>query len=158
MSHDIEIKPNDKSSRRTFLEICASLGGAAFFGELPGWGETEAEQAKGNRAARVRFGRTELQVSRLCQGTAFRQIGRAPDNAEGQQILHRCFDLGINFFDTAEAYGWGGAESGLGKAIAGKRDRFVICTKAATTLNQDPATKIKFSRDVLFRKAEGSLK
>ena len=77
---------------------------------------------------RVPFGHTNLQVSRLCQGTAFRHLPRA-DSPEGLAVLHHCFDQGINFFDSAQAYGWGGAEEVLGRAIVGRRDQVVICTK-----------------------------
>jgi aryl-alcohol dehydrogenase-like predicted oxidoreductase len=76
----------------------------------------------------VRFGRTELFVTRLCQGTAFRHLPRT-DDPRALEVLHRCLDLGINFFDSATAYGWGGAEKALGKAIAGRRSDLVICTK-----------------------------
>jgi len=37
-------------------------------------------------------------------------------------VLHYCLDRGVNFFDSAYAYGWGRAEEALGKAIEGRRD------------------------------------
>ena len=82
---------------------------------------------------RVPFGHTDLQVSRLCQGTAFRHLPRA-DSPEGLAVLHHCLDQGINFFDSAQAYGWGGAEEVLGRAIASRRDQVVICTKVPALL------------------------
>ena len=66
----------------------------------------------------VRFGQTDLYVSRLCQGTAFRNMPRAADNPMGLRVLQHCIDVGVNFFDSSNAYGWGGAEETLGKAIA----------------------------------------
>ena len=60
---------------------------------------------------RVRFGTTDLLVSRLCQGTAFRNLARHADEPQAQVVLHHCLDRGVNFFDSAIAYGWGGAEA-----------------------------------------------
>ena len=45
--------------------------------------------------------------------------------------VHAALDLGINLFDTAEAYGAGKSEEVLGKALKGKRDNAVIATKAS---------------------------
>ena len=77
---------------------------------------------------RVPFGQTDLQVSPLCQGTAFRHLPRA-DSPEGLAVLRHCLDQGGNFFDSAQAYGWGGGEEVLGRAIAGRRDEVRLLTK-----------------------------
>ena len=106
----------------------------------------------------MKFGHTDLYVSRLCQGTAFRKVTREADDPEGQRILRHCIDIGVNFFDSSEAYGWGGSEMALGKAIAGKRDQVVVCTKAPPSDGPDHSGRVVFTREVLFRKAEGSLK
>ncbi|MFX5793672.1 aldo/keto reductase, partial [Acinetobacter baumannii] len=45
------------------------------------------------------------------------------------KLLHRAVDLGINFFDTAEAYSQGGNEILLGKALKPYRNKVVIATK-----------------------------
>lgn len=114
------------------------------------------------RAPRVRFGNTDLHVSRLCQGTAFRNFPRIRDEPRGQQVLHHCLEQGVNFFDSAVAYGWGGAEEALGKAIRGHRDRVVICTKVPPFLPSahegDDLQPARFTRDFLFRQAESSLR
>ena len=110
---------------------------------------------------RVVFGWTDLRVSRLCQGTAFRQTARSPDNPLGQRILRRCLDLGVNFFDSSNAYGWGGAEASLGKAIRGHpRDRLVICTKIHPGRKPEgdaPSVAVPLTREFAFRECEGSL-
>jgi aryl-alcohol dehydrogenase-like predicted oxidoreductase len=148
-------------NRRTFLKQCAALAGGTLLPALPAPAAPAARPAD-----RVRFGPTDLYVSRLCQGTAFRQLPRE-DTPETRRILYRCLDEGINFFDTAEAYGWGGSEGLLGRVVAGKRDKVVLCTKAAPSHPpQKDATPNKFklgeklalTREVLFRKCEGSLK
>lgn len=156
--------------RREFLKACGAIAGATFLNDLSMWAKGgTAETKPGEASHRVRFGWTDLYVSRLCQGTAFRTMSREPSNPEGQRVLHRCMDLGINFFDTAEIYGygsnvagsWGSSELTLGKAIAGRRDKLVLCTKANPRLEPPagtPAQRSRFTREVLFRKAEGSLK
>lgn len=109
----------------------------------------------------VRFGQTDLYVSRLCQGTAFRNMPRTVDTM-GLLVLQHCIDVGVNFFDSSNAYGWGGAEENLGKAIAGRRDQVVICTKVAASYapekESSPGEPARFTRDFLFEQAEGSLK
>ena len=109
----------------------------------------------------VRFGQTDLYVSRLCQGTAFRNMPREIDTM-GLRVLQHCIEVGMNFFDSSNAYGWGGAEENLGKAIAGRRDQVVICTKVAASYapetEDSPGSPAYFTRDFLFQQAEGSLK
>ncbi len=51
------------------------------------------------------------------------------DDAESIATIHRALDLGITFFDTAEAYGPFTNESLLGKALRGRRDGVVVATK-----------------------------
>ena len=120
-----------------------------------------AQRQEGD-STRVPFGWTDLRVSRLCQGTAFRQTERSPDNPLGQRILRRCLELGVNFFDSSNAYGWGGAEASLGKAIRGHpRDRLVICTKVHPGRKPEddkPSVAVPLTREFAFRECEGSLK
>ena len=110
---------------------------------------------------RVSFGQTDLQVSRLCQGTAFRHLPRA-DGPEGLAVLHHCLDQGINFFDSAQAYGWGGAEEVLGRAIAGRRDEVVLCTKVPASLappgDDEPGKRANYTRAHLTDRLEESLR
>ena len=109
---------------------------------------------------RVRFGETELMVSRLCQGTAFRHLDRSAESPVAEKVLRHCLDRGVNFFDSAIAYGWGGSESLLGKAIAGRRQEVVICTKVTRHhlpregADPEPA---EFSKEFLASQLEGSL-
>lgn len=50
-------------------------------------------------------------------------------DAEAIALLHRAFDLGITFYDSADSYGNGRADELLGKAFADRRDRVVLATK-----------------------------
>ena len=110
----------------------------------------------------VRFGNTDLFVSRMCQGTAFREHPRARDNKLGLEVLRHCINIGVNFFDSAYGYGDGGSEELLGLAIEGQRDNVIVCTKIA--VRYDPANpdkyapKLPFTRDYLIASTNDALK
>lgn len=81
----------------------------------------------------IRLGRSDLQVSPIAFGTW--QLGGdwgLTDEAAAINAIRRALDLGINFFDTAQGYGFGASEQLLATALAGvKRERVVIATKGA---------------------------
>jgi aryl-alcohol dehydrogenase-like predicted oxidoreductase len=66
------------------------------------------------------------------------------DDAESIRAIGRALELGINFFDTADAYGTGHSEEILGKALRGRRHEAVIATKFGFT--HDARTRNVFSR------------
>jgi aryl-alcohol dehydrogenase-like predicted oxidoreductase len=77
-----------------------------------------------------KLGRQGLQVSELglgCMGMTWAY--GAPDDAESLATLDRALELGVNFFDTAEAYGPFTNEELLGRALKGRRARAIIATK-----------------------------
>jgi aryl-alcohol dehydrogenase-like predicted oxidoreductase len=82
----------------------------------------------------ARLGQTDLTVSRICFGTwqAGGDWGEI-DAEHAKAAVRRALDLGINFFDTAQAYGWGRSERLLGTALApvlrAQREDVVIATK-----------------------------
>ena len=61
-----------------------------------------------------------------------------PDEAESIRLVHAALDAGCNFFDTAPNYGEGASETVLGRALRGRRDQAVLCSKFGHT---GPATK-----------------
>ena len=79
----------------------------------------------------IRLGRSELEVSPIAFGTW--QLGGdwgATDEEAAVAAIRRAADGGINFFDTAQAYGFGASETVLAKALRGRaRDSVVIATK-----------------------------
>src|SRR5919198_2932625 len=79
----------------------------------------------------VTLGRSGLQVSRVAFGTW--QLGGdwgATDERAAIAAIRHAADTGINFFDTAQGYGFGASERLLAKALAGRpRDQVVIATK-----------------------------
>ena len=143
------------TSRRHFLQLASLIPALAATRCAPPTPEEFTNHL-------VPFGSTDLRVSRLCQGTAFRQIDRAPDAPAGQAILRRCLDLGVNFFDSSNAYGWGGAEMALGLAIKNHpRDKLVICTKVhpgSKPTDDEPSKPVAFTREFAFQECEASLK
>lgn len=61
-------------------------------------------------------------------------LGEVNDN-ESIRTIHNALDLGVNFFDTAPAYGAGHSEHLLGQAFAGRRDKVIIATKFGKKIN-----------------------
>jgi aryl-alcohol dehydrogenase-like predicted oxidoreductase len=70
---------------------------------------------------------TDLTVSRACYGTM--TFGVQSDQALSTRLVSECMDAGINFFDTANAYSYGEAETILGNALKGRRDQVVLASK-----------------------------
>jgi aryl-alcohol dehydrogenase-like predicted oxidoreductase len=82
----------------------------------------------------VNLGRIGLKVSRLCLGTM--NFGPKTEEKESFTIMDRALDEGINFFDTANVYGWkrgeGITEQIVGRWLAqggGRREKIVLATK-----------------------------
>ena len=85
------------------------------------------------------LGRTGPTVSAQglgCMGMSFAY--GTPDEAESDATIARALDLGVTFFDTADAYGLGHNEELVGKALAAHRDEVVLATKCGITV--DPET------------------
>jgi aryl-alcohol dehydrogenase-like predicted oxidoreductase len=89
---------------------------------------------------KVRFGRTELSVTRLALGGyPFGGVNRArgwdpftPEGrAQGIGTVRGALDAGINLIDTAPGYGAGNSEEIVGQATQGRRDEFVLATKVS---------------------------
>ena len=91
----------------------------------------------------TRLGRTGLKVSRICLGTM--NFGPETEEADAHRIMDRAIDAGINFFDTANVYGWGEnkgkTETIIGRWLAqggGRRERVVLATKVYAPMHDYP--------------------
>jgi aryl-alcohol dehydrogenase-like predicted oxidoreductase len=110
------------------------------------------------------LGRSGLNVPVLSFGTAtfgggnefFKAFGTS-GVAEATRLVDLCLDAGVNLFDTADFYSQGLSEEILGQAIAGKRDRVLISTKAVFPMGDGP-NDYGASRHHLTRACEASLR
>lgn len=106
-----------------------------------------------------KLGNNGLEVSAMglgCMGLTF-GYGPATDETAAIELIQKAYDLGITFFDTAEAYSQGANEALLGKAIKNFRNEVVIATKFG--FQEGDATKGLDSRPERIRAvAEASLK
>ncbi len=98
---------------------------------------------------------TGLRVSRLCIGTL--TFGLQADEAEALRIVDRCLDAGINFFDTANAYNKGAAETILGKALSGRRQKAIVASKVGLKVGEG-RDESGLSRAALHKALEASLR
>jgi aryl-alcohol dehydrogenase-like predicted oxidoreductase len=82
------------------------------------------------------LGRTGIKVSPYALGTLMfaTTMGNTPEDSA--RIIHKALDTGINFLDTADAYG--DSEEIVGKALEGRRDDVVLATKFGRPTGQDP--------------------
>ena len=98
---------------------------------------------------------TDLTVSRFCFGTM--TLGKPLDQVGTNQVIDRCIDAGINFFDTANMYNAGVAESLLGTALKGRREKVVLASKVFFKMGEQP-DQHGLSRKAILRAIDESLK
>src|SRR5829696_7476231 len=98
----------------------------------------------------TKLGKSGLKVSRLCLGTM--NFGPFADQTESHRVMDRALDLGIDFFDTANVYGYrmdqwgtlpkeGPTEQIIGNWVAlggGRRERVLIATKVYGSMWEGP--------------------
>ena len=76
------------------------------------------------------LGKSDLMVPEISLGS-WLTYGSTVDSEKARSCVRRALELGINFFDTANVYAHGGAETFLGEAMAGvERSRYLLATKA----------------------------
>ena len=83
-----------------------------------------------------RLGRSGLKISPLCLGAMM--FGGPTDEPASRAIIDAARDQGINFIDTADAYNGGRSEEVVGRAIAARRDWWVVATKLANPTGEGP--------------------
>lgn len=107
-----------------------------------------------------RLGRTGLMVSEVGFGAL--AIGGLDwgqvDDADSLAALRRAFELGVNFFDTADLYGRGHSEELIGRAFAGERPHVLIATKAGYDFEASDPPLQRFEPGYLRASLENSLR
>ncbi len=105
------------------------------------------------------LGKSGLEVSELglgCMGLTF-GYGPATDEKQAIALIQKAQDLGVTFFDTAEAYSQGGNEELLGKAVKSFRNDIVLATKFGFK-NGNPAEGLDSRPERIREVVENSLK
>ncbi|MFI9721403.1 aldo/keto reductase [Streptomyces sp. NPDC052396] len=114
----------------------------------------------------TQLGRTGLKVSRIVLGTM--NFGPATDETESHAIMDAALDAGVNFFDTANVYGWGENKGRTERIIGswfakggGRREKVVIATKGFGSMAPDDThwpNEARLSALNIRRSVEGSLR
>jgi aryl-alcohol dehydrogenase-like predicted oxidoreductase len=100
---------------------------------------------------------TGATVSRLSLGTFF-SFGGQLDEDGAIRLVHRALDAGITFFDTADTYGGGVAETILGKALRDHRDGVVVASKVRNAVGPHQHKDVGLTRWHIIRGVEASLR
>src|SRR6266542_1662606 len=112
--------------------------------------------ARDGRASGMRYrslGSSDLEVSEISLGSWLTYGGGVP-REQAEACVAKAFEVGINFIDTANVYGRGGAEELLGEVLADRpRDSYILATKLFWPMNGDQG----LSRPQVFKQLDASL-
>src|SRR6202040_1919492 len=101
------------------------------------------------------LGRSGLKISPICLGTMM--FGGPADEATSTRIVAKAREAGVNFIDTADQYCNGASETVVGRAISNNRPGWVLATKLANPMGDDP-NRVGLSRRWVLQAADESLK
>jgi aryl-alcohol dehydrogenase-like predicted oxidoreductase len=101
------------------------------------------------------LGRSGLKVSPLCLGTMM--FGGPTDEPTSMRVVAKAREAGVNFIDTADAYAKGASEQVVGRAISNNRPGWILATKLANAMGDDP-NRGGLSRRWVLQAADESLK
>ena len=105
------------------------------------------------------LGKSALAVSAIGLGCmSMSNVYGKGDDAESIAVVHRALDLGVNFLDSSDVYGWGQNEELLGRALRGKRDRVVLATKFGNQRKPDGTAVINGRPEYVPQACDASLK
>ena len=130
---------------------------------VPGTAHAEVQEVQEEMMEYRQLGRAGVRVSVLTLGTmtfggvgAYAKAG-AIDAPTARRFVDLALDAGVNLIDTADHYSWGVAEEIVGQAIAGRRERLLLATKARMAMGEGP-NDAGLSRHHLIRACEASLR
>ena len=116
------------------------------------------------KLSRRPLGNSDMEITSVGVGTA--PIGSTrdwyiywgeTDEKTAIETIRAALDAGINWIDTAPFYGWGRAETIVGKALKGRREDAVIFTKCGTIRSQDGESYMDLRPQTIRREVEESL-
>src|SRR5467141_2895761 len=108
---------------------------------------------------RRRLGRMGPEVSAMGLGCmSLSGVYGTSDDEAGIALIHRAIDLGVDHFDSSDAYGWGQNEELLGRALEGRRGGVVIASKFGHTRRPGGANGVDGSPAYIAQACEASLK
>src|SRR6202048_786588 len=102
----------------------------------PGMTAPHSEEPNPMQMQYRHLGRSGLKISPICLGTMM--FGGPTDEATSTRIVAKAREAGINFIDTADAYNGGNSEQVVGRAISNNRHNWVLATKLANPMGDDP--------------------
>ncbi|MCF0075361.1 aldo/keto reductase [Dyadobacter sp. CY261] len=117
-------------NRRNFIKATTALGAGLFVPSV----QSNAQPAKPSAKPKTRTlgtGKNKIEVSSIglgCMGMSYHR-SFIPDKKYMVSLIHKAVDMGVTFFDTAEAYGPYRNEELVGEALGAKRKDIVLCTK-----------------------------
>jgi aryl-alcohol dehydrogenase-like predicted oxidoreductase len=91
-------------------------------------------------------------------GSGWQFAWGAQDDQESIEAIHRALDLGINWIDTAAAYGLGHSEEVVAKALEGRTNRPYVFTKCSLVWGEDRQIQHNLKADSVRRECEASLR
>ena len=110
----------------------------------------------GIRVSEIGFGAWAIGGTAEASGMPLGWGGSSDDDSLA--AIRRARDLGVNFFDTADSYGFGRSESLLGIVLSRRRQDVVIATKVGVVRTSTGELRKDFSRQHIFPAVDGSLK
>lgn len=110
-----------------------------------------------------KLGNSDLNLSVIGLGTwaiggSWEYGWGAQDESESIDCIHEALDHGINWIDTAPAYGWGKSEEIVGKALKGKQQNVYIATKCSLVPDKNGNKTSSLKRSSIFAEIEKSLR
>jgi len=105
------------------------------------------------------LGKSSLSVSAIGLGCmSMSNVYGKGDEAQSIAVVHRALDMGVNFLDSSDAYGFGQNEELLAKALRGRRDRAVLATKFGNLRNPDGTPGVNGRPEYVAQACDASLK
>lgn len=105
------------------------------------------------------LGKSSLSVSAIGLGCmSMSNVYGKGDEAESIAVVQRALDLGVNFLDSSDAYGFGQNEELLAKALRGRRERAVLATKFGNLRNPDGTPGVNGRPEYVAQACDASLK